>query len=475
MTSQYLRDADGDLTGPTLQEAVFAGTVDPGNIVAVREIKAAPAGSDADTALFSGSRTDYTVTTAADGTITVTDTTGTDGTDTVRNVELLKFADQTVDLRVTAPGAPVIGAASAGPGAQEATVTWSAPASSGGSPITFYRVQVFEAPVTAASTPVRTITGIGPDGPAAGRDRPGARLVRLQGAGRERDRLGPVSDASNTVVVQDPTPTVSARTPASGATNVSVPSNVTVTFDRAVTGVTASTLPAAQPDHERPGRRNGDPERQRSGGHREPEPAAAERHGDPGRAGRRGRWDPERLHRHADRGPELDVHDSGSPAGADGPHSRGRCDARQPLEPNVTATFNRPVQGANTTTVRLRNTRTNGRRQRKGHRQHGRQRAGHHPQPERQPGQEHGVPGHADRWRLRDPGPVERAVRRGHLDLQDPPLGGDEHARAPRSPRAGCPCVSPARIAQREAAFFSFLKARTLSKDVGSTTSATDR
>ena len=31
------------------------------------------------------------------------------------------------------------------------------------------------------------------------------------------------------------------------------------------------------------------------------------------------------------------------------------------------------------------------------------------------------------------------------------------------------------RIAQREAAFFAFLKARTLSKDVGSTTSATDR
>ena len=29
MTSQYLRDADGNLTGPTLQEAVFAGTVNP--------------------------------------------------------------------------------------------------------------------------------------------------------------------------------------------------------------------------------------------------------------------------------------------------------------------------------------------------------------------------------------------------------------------------------------------------------------
>ena len=38
MASRYLRDGAGALTGPTLQEAVFAGTVDPGNIVAVREI-----------------------------------------------------------------------------------------------------------------------------------------------------------------------------------------------------------------------------------------------------------------------------------------------------------------------------------------------------------------------------------------------------------------------------------------------------
>jgi Ca2+-binding RTX toxin-like protein/methionine-rich copper-binding protein CopC len=242
MTSQYLRDANGALTGPTLQEAVFAGTVNPRNIAAVREIKTAPAGSAADTALFSGARTDYTVTTADDGTITVTDTTGTDGTDTVRNVELLKFADQTVDLRVTVPGAPVIGAASAGPGGQEATVTWSEPASNGGSPINFYRIQVFEAPVTAASTPVRTITGIGPavrQQVATGLT-PGSYAFKVRA--ENEIGLGPVSDASNTVVVQDSTPTVSARTPASGATNVSVPSNVTVTFDRPVTGVTASTL-----------------------------------------------------------------------------------------------------------------------------------------------------------------------------------------------------------------------------------------
>jgi Ca2+-binding RTX toxin-like protein/methionine-rich copper-binding protein CopC len=247
MEHQALTGTFGDGTaGMNLQAAVFAGLVDPGNLVARREIKVAadPAGSaaSADTAVFTGSRTDYNVTTAPDGTITVTDTAGTDGTDTVRNVELLKFADQTVDLRVTAPGAPVIGAASAGPGALEATVRWTAPSNTGGSPITFYRVQVFEAPVTAASTPVRTITGIGP----AVRQQvvtglaPGSYAFKVRA--ENAIGLGPVSDASNTVVVQDPTPTVSARTPASGATNVSVPTNVTVTFDRPVTGVTASTF-----------------------------------------------------------------------------------------------------------------------------------------------------------------------------------------------------------------------------------------
>ena len=58
MTSQYLRDSAGALTGPTLQQAVFAGTVDPGNIVAVREVLDGVGGTD--TAVFSGVRANYT-------------------------------------------------------------------------------------------------------------------------------------------------------------------------------------------------------------------------------------------------------------------------------------------------------------------------------------------------------------------------------------------------------------------------------
>ena len=47
-------------TGMTLQQAVFAGLVDPGNIVAVREILTSTT-TDTDVALFSGPRTNYTV------------------------------------------------------------------------------------------------------------------------------------------------------------------------------------------------------------------------------------------------------------------------------------------------------------------------------------------------------------------------------------------------------------------------------
>jgi hypothetical protein len=94
-----LKDASGNLTGATLQEAVFAGTVNPGNIVAVREILTGSGGTDS--AVFTGLEADYTVTTTGgDGTLgspgsttTVTDNAGTDGTDTVRNVERLVFAD----------------------------------------------------------------------------------------------------------------------------------------------------------------------------------------------------------------------------------------------------------------------------------------------------------------------------------------------------------------------------------------------
>jgi hypothetical protein len=108
MEHQYLRDGTGALTGATLQAAVFKGTVDPSNLVIVREIDSAPKPNDIDTAAFSGPSTNYTVVTDANK-VTVTQTGAnvvgqkvSDGIDTLRNVEVLKFTDKSVTIAPTA-------------------------------------------------------------------------------------------------------------------------------------------------------------------------------------------------------------------------------------------------------------------------------------------------------------------------------------------------------------------------------------
>ena len=106
-------------TGMTLQQAVFAGLVDPGNIHAVREIltptvPVADCGAatplNCDTALFSGPQVNYTITRNADGSVTVTDNSGggggggggtDDGTDILWNIEQLSFCRTPGALRNT--------------------------------------------------------------------------------------------------------------------------------------------------------------------------------------------------------------------------------------------------------------------------------------------------------------------------------------------------------------------------------------
>jgi hypothetical protein len=87
----------------TLQQAVISGIVDPGQLLAVREIPPVTAATrnDIDTAVFSGPRANYTLTSNANGSLTVADNVGTDGTDTVWNIERLQFTDQTVAVRPT--------------------------------------------------------------------------------------------------------------------------------------------------------------------------------------------------------------------------------------------------------------------------------------------------------------------------------------------------------------------------------------
>src|SRR5262245_14114237 len=97
-----------------LVDGMLAGIYSPGQLQIVREILYAN-GPDFDTAAFSGNLADYTFTvdgvtvdaddlaaaSAAAGpnaVVTVTDTVGGDGTDTIRHVERLQFADQSIVL-----------------------------------------------------------------------------------------------------------------------------------------------------------------------------------------------------------------------------------------------------------------------------------------------------------------------------------------------------------------------------------------
>jgi len=95
--------------GMTLQQAVFAGLVNPGNIVAVREILTSTT-PDTDVAVFSDALINYTIvaaTVAGEKVITVThDNAGADGVDTLRNVETLRFLDGDVATSTVAVPAP---------------------------------------------------------------------------------------------------------------------------------------------------------------------------------------------------------------------------------------------------------------------------------------------------------------------------------------------------------------------------------
>jgi Ca2+-binding RTX toxin-like protein len=217
MTSPYQRDTAGVLVpgSPTLQQAVFAGTVDPGNIVAVKEIVPKNAATDVDTALFSGPRANYTVTppaaAATDPVYTVTDNVGTDGTDRLRNVERLRFTDQTVGLGV--PAAPSIGAATAGNAS--ATVNWTSSAAI--PPITSFTITVRTGetvtqtiPNVAATATSRAVTGLTNGTPYT------FTVKAVNAAG-----TGPESARSNIVTpngpLAAPTNVVAARAAASGA------------------------------------------------------------------------------------------------------------------------------------------------------------------------------------------------------------------------------------------------------------------
>ncbi|WP_258064393.1 peroxidase family protein [Arthrobacter sp. ZGTC131] len=336
MTAKYLRDGAGALTGPTLQEAVFAGTVDAGNIVAVRELLSTGGGTDS--AVFSDVEANYTVTTTggtgelgSPGSVTtvVHNGGGVDGTDTLRNIERLVFSDsvtpatpvlgaliagnnqvtvnftpaggaaatafqvrvvnaagdqvgaiRTADAGTTslvvngltngtayrfqiaaenaigtsafsalsspvtpsAPvfaGAPAIGTATAGNA--QATVRWTAPAAvTNATAVTQYRVRIFVGTAATATREVivgnltnTVVTGL-INGTGYTFD---VSAINSAGTGAPSARTPLITPRTEFVA-----PTITARTPAAGATSVSQTNNLTVTFSEPVANVGTGTV-----------------------------------------------------------------------------------------------------------------------------------------------------------------------------------------------------------------------------------------
>lgn len=96
-----------------LASSMFSGVINPGQLGIVRTIRTANGLGDTDTAVFSDIRANYTITSNANGSVTVTHVTvsdglESDGTDTLWNIERLRFSDIEIGVNVPPTGAPVI-------------------------------------------------------------------------------------------------------------------------------------------------------------------------------------------------------------------------------------------------------------------------------------------------------------------------------------------------------------------------------
>ena len=91
---------------------LFSGVIKPSQLSIVREILNTNIATDVDTAVYNGNRSDYSILDNGDGTYEITHENivarngapiSDDGTDTIRNIQLLQFADGVFDLREVAP------------------------------------------------------------------------------------------------------------------------------------------------------------------------------------------------------------------------------------------------------------------------------------------------------------------------------------------------------------------------------------
>ncbi len=100
--------SNGTITGDSMsafRTQVAAGTLDPGTIGIARTLVDPGPGTATDTAVFTGNRAEYVITTNPSS-VTVDHQGGVDGVDTLWNVERIQFLDQLVSIAPTATAAP---------------------------------------------------------------------------------------------------------------------------------------------------------------------------------------------------------------------------------------------------------------------------------------------------------------------------------------------------------------------------------
>ncbi len=229
----------------TLQDAVFKGLVDPGNLVINREI-VTPTATDLagtanlDTAVFAGPASNYTIEAGATaGTVIVTQTGAnvvgqkiSDGVDTVSNIERLQFGGATgTEFVAVAPptAAPTIGNAVGAAGSATVQFTWPTSSAS----LIGFAVQAVQVDATGAAvpgvTPVkgRPITDGGAVSGTVDNLASDGTRYRLQVAAINAFGTGPFSALSNTVIPLDPpvatapgAPTILSVTSAAGSATV---------------------------------------------------------------------------------------------------------------------------------------------------------------------------------------------------------------------------------------------------------------
>ncbi len=134
------------------------------------------------------------------------------------------------------PGAPTIGTPTADNAA--ATVRWTAPAATGGAPVTGYSVRTFTGPTLVRTTTVPNVTSTSITGLVNGTSYTfDVAAINSAGTGPRSARSSEVTPGADSVA-----PTISSRSPAADASAVPRKRSIKVTFSEAVTGVSESTF-----------------------------------------------------------------------------------------------------------------------------------------------------------------------------------------------------------------------------------------